>query len=431
MIAAVSSCWALLLGLALLMIGNGLQGSLLGLRATLEAFPTAITGILMSAYYIGALAGSVLVPRMVNRVGHVRVFAALASLASTTILIHAAVIEPATWAAMRLLAGFCFAGLYVVTESWLNDVATNETRGRLLSVYMIVWLGGMTVGQGLLNLADPRGDALFMLVSVLVSLGLIPMMLSATPGPELRAPTPIGLRALYQISPTGMLAFCATGVTQGALTGMGAVYGAAIGLSVAEISLFMALVLIGGMVLQWPIGWLSDRLDRRGVLVATTLLAAAFALAASLAAGRSVGALLAAAFLYGGSMMPMYSLCLAYANDHLRPEQRVSASGTLLLVGGVGAAAGPLLVAAAMDLLGPPGFFWCLATLHLAIGAFVIYRMTRRAGPPRTALRGHLVLPPRATPVASVMYAEASGAAPPTARAAGAAAADGTERAGG
>ena len=250
MMAAVSSTWALLLGMALLMIGNGLQGTLLGVRASLEGFATSTTGILMSGYYVGFLAGSALAPRLVARVGHVRVFGALASLASVAILVHALFVGPATWLAMRLMSGFAYAGLYVVAESWLNEEATNATRGRLLSVYMVVSLGGVALGQALLNLADPSTPDLFVLVSVLVSLGLVPMLLSASRMPAFEAPSAVGVRQLYDATPTGVLGMFITMIAQGAFFGMGAVYASEVGLSVGEISLFMGLALLGGVLLQ-------------------------------------------------------------------------------------------------------------------------------------------------------------------------------------
>jgi MFS family permease len=335
MMAAVSSTWALLLGMALLMIGNGLQGTLLGVRASLEGFATSTTGILMSGYYVGFLAGSALAPRLVARVGHVRVFGALASLASVAILVHALFVGPATWLAMRLMSGFAYAGLYVVAESWLNEEATNATRGRLLSVYMVVSLGGVALGQALLNLADPSTPDLFVLVSVLVSLGLVPMLLSASRMPAFEAPSAVGVRQLYDATPTGVLGMFITMIAQGAFFGMGAVYASEVGLSVGEISLFMGLALLGGVLLQWPIGRLSDTFDRRQVIVTASLLAAVLAFAAALL-GDDVPRLplFALVSLFGGVLLPMYSLCIAYTNDYLRPDQMVDASGTLVLIGG-------------------------------------------------------------------------------------------------
>ncbi len=405
MIAAVSSSWALFLGMALLMIGNGLQGSLLGVRASIEAFPTTVTGLLMSAFYFGFLAGSILAPKMVIRVGHVRVFGALASLASTAILFHALFVNPATWGIMRLVSGVCYAGLYVVAESWLNEQATNETRGQLLSVYMVITFTGMAIGQALLNVGDPSRAGLFMLVSVLVSLAVVPMLLSSTRGPGMEAPSPMGIKEVYQASPSGFVSAFLNGILQGGTFSMGVVYAGLAGLSVPEISLFMIMIFVGGIVFQWPIGRLSDRYDRRRVLVVVTLLAAIIALIANMVAD-SFAALLAASFLFGGMMIPMYSLALAYANDHLKTEQMVAASGTLVLVGGFGAFIGPTLLAASMDLFGTEGFFWALAAVHTIIGLFILFRMTQRPALPAEEQGSYVAMPSRATMVAGEMYGE-------------------------
>ncbi len=408
MLAAVASVWALLLGMALLMIGNGLQGSLLGVRASLEGFPTTVTGLLMSGYYIGFLAGSTLAPKLVARVGHIRVFGALASLASTAILIHALLVLPVPWGLMRLISGFCYAGLYVVAESWLNNQATNQTRGQLLSVYMVVSLGGMGLGQGLLNAADPAGTRLFILVSILVSLAVIPMLLSARPGPPFAALAKVSPGALYRASPLGVVGMFGTVMAHGAFFGMGAVYGHAAGLSVPEISLLIGFWLLGGVVLQWPIGRLSDGLDRRLVLTAVTFAAALLALAAPLVLRRSEPGLLAVVALYGGLALPMYSLLIAHANDVLKPEQMVQASGTLVLIGGIGASLGPVSVGLMMTSIGPDGFFWWLAAIHAAIGLFAVWRMTQRQGLPVAGQSPYVAMPPRATPAASALYAEAA-----------------------
>jgi MFS family permease len=406
MMAAVRSCWALLLGIALMMLGNGLQGSLLGIRASLEGFPTTVTGILMSGYFAGFLVGSVLTPKMVARVGHVRVFAALASLASSAILIHVVWINPTSWTAIRLISGFCYAGLYVVCESWLNDQATNQTRGQLLSVYMVVMLGGAAAGQGLLNVADPAGPNLFILVSVLVSLSLIPMLLSTGRTPLFEAPRPVGIRQLYRVSPTGVVGYFGTMMANGAYFGMGAVYGREIGLSVRDISVFVSLIMLGGMFLQWPLGRLSDAWDRRRVLTGVTFAAALFALLASAAAEHSLLGLFVLTALFGGTTLPLYSLCIAYTNDYLDRDQIVQASGTLVLIGGIGAVFGPITAALAMQSFGPPGFFWWMATIHAAIGLFALYRMTRRAAMPLAEQGSYVAVAPRVSPVASALYAE-------------------------
>ncbi len=396
----VSATWPLFLGIALIMLANGLQGTLLGLRASLEAFPTTVTGLVMSAYYVGFLAGSRLSTKVVTQVGHVRTFAALASLASVSVLLHSVFVDPASWAVMRLLTGFSYAGLYVVAESWLNDRATNETRGQLLSIYMVVMYAGLASGQFMLNLADPAGYDLFILSSVMVSLALIPMLVTVGAAPEISTPSPVGVRELFRISPLGVVGSVATGMTNGGFFGMGAVYAAAVGLSVGEISFFMAATVIGGIALQWPIGKLSDMIDRRIVLAGVTIAAAACALAAILFGAVSTPVLLACAAAYGAASFPMYSLSIAHTNDRLEMDQIVPASGTLVLLGGIGAILGPVSASGAMAVTGPEGFFWYLLAGHAALGAFALYRMTRRPAIPLDEQGPSVPLGPRPSPIA-------------------------------
>ncbi len=406
MYSALMAAWALLLGMAFIMLGNGLQGTLLGLRATLEGFPTTVTGFVMSGYFIGFLAGSTITPRIVERVGHIRVFAALASLASASALVHAVFVDPWTWGAMRIVTGFSYAGLYVVAESWLNDRATNETRGQILSIYMVVTYGGMTAGQFLLNVGDPSGFDLFVLISVMVSLALVPISLTAAPAPVFDAPSPVGLRQLYVISPLGMVGGLATGLANGTIFGMGAVYGKVAGLSNAEISLFMGLMLLGGMLLQWPVGRISDLLDRRKVIVGVTSLAALFAATAGLVPDLPLWWLLGLTFLFGGMTLPMYSLCGAHLNDYLDPKQMVAASSAFVLVNGLGAILGPTSGSIAMQLAGPEGFFLWLALVHCFIALFALWRMTRRAAMPLKDQGAFVSMPPRGSPVAVTLNPE-------------------------
>lgn len=410
MLAVVGSAWALFLGLAFIMLGNGLQHTLLGVRAELEGFPTAVTGLVMTGYSAGFLAGSLVVPRLVGRVGHIRVFAALASLASTAVLVHAVFVEPVIWTAMRVLTGFCYAGLYVVAESWLNDQATNRTRGQLLSIYMVVMLSGVAGGQFLLNLADPLRFGLFILASVLVSLALVPILLTANPAPEFRAPTPVSIAALYRVSPLGVVGMLFTGMGNAALIGMGAVYAKSSGFSVVQISIFMAAATIGGVVLQWPIGRLSDRFDRRRVLTAVAFAAAAAAVAGGVVSDLPAGVapawlIFAVIAVFGGMNLPLYSLAIAHTNDFLDPRQMVAASGGLVLVAGTGAIFGSMAVAGGMAFAGPAGYFWTLAVIHGAIGVFALYRMGVRAARP-VEDQGPFVAVPRASPVVAALAPE-------------------------
>lgn len=373
---------SLLFGFGILMLGDGLQSTLLGVRASLEGFPTAVTGLIMSTFYLGFLGGALFAPRVVERVGHIRVFGALASVASASVLIHGIFVTPLAWSLLRLLSGFCLAGLYVVAESWLNDRATNTTRGQLLSTYMVVSYVGYAGGQLLLNAADPDGLELFILTSVLISVALVPLLLSAGPAPKFSEQARLSLRKLYLISPLGVVGALVTGMASSALFGIGPVYAESSGLSVSQISFFMTAILLGCIFLQWPIGVLSDKLDRRRVIAVVAFLAAAAAVAAVPVSEMSTWTLLALMAVFGGLSIPLYSLCIAHANDYLEPDQMVAASSGLVLASGVGAVLGPITASIAMSVVGPLGFFWWLAVVHAAIGLFVVYRMAKRRAKP-------------------------------------------------
>lgn len=372
---AAGSVWALLLGMGLLLLGNGLQGSLLGVRAAEESFGSTVTGIVMSGYFVGFLIGSQIAPRTIRRVGHLRVFAAVASLASIAILVQSLFVTPAVWALMRILTGYCLASAYIVTESWLNDRVTNEHRGGLLSVYMIVSYFGMGGGQLLLNTGDPAAHDLFILVSVLISFAAIPILFSLTPQPVQDAPERLGARALYAISPLGIFGSFATGILQGAVFGMGAVYGHTAGLSVGQIAVFMFVLIAGPALAQWPLGKLSDRMDRRRVITGLAAFGAVASLIAVVATGFWPRTLIYIAAGIGVGPMLLYSLCIAYTNDHLRTEQMVAASSTLILVFGVGATLGPSTAGVLMDAFGATGFLWLLGGVQTAVVAFALYRM--------------------------------------------------------
>lgn len=381
MLAVVATTWALLLGMAFIMTGNGLLVTLLGVRATAEHFPTVVTGVVQTCYYVGFLAGSLLAPKAVQRVGHVRVFAALAALVATASLLHALFVTPTVWGLMRMVAGFSYAGLYVVAESWLNDRSTNETRGQLLSVYMVIQFGGLMLGQLLLNAAAPAGFELFSLVAILLTLAIPTMLLSANSAPSFEAPAQMGLTQLFRISPLGVLGCFGVGIAHSAFFGMGAVYGRDSGLTLFEVSVFMAIAILGAVAAQWPVGRLSDRMDRRIVIVGATFVAGAAALVAALLPAGSPVAVLVLVCLFGAASLPLYSLVIAHTNDLLKPEEMVAASSALVLVFGIGAVAGPALAGAVMSAVGSAGFFWYLAAAQAAIGVIALYRMARRAAP--------------------------------------------------
>jgi MFS family permease len=399
------SSWALLLGLLLLMLGNGLQGSLLGVRGAYEGFDATTMAWVMSAYFLGFLGGSRLAPTLIQRVGHVRVFAALGSLVSAAFILYPVVPNPLFWSLMRLMVGFCFAGIYVVCESWLNTAATNETRGQALSLYLLVQMVGIISAQGLLNIADPGGYPLFVIMSVLVSISFAPILLSVAPAPSFDTIQPMSLRELFHVSPLGVVGTFLMGGGFAAILGMSAVFGAMHGLSVAQISIFVASIYVGGMLLQYPFGYLSDRMDRRLLIVIITVVGPVMILALTPFID-SYTVLLVLGFLIGGIINPLYSLIVAYTNDFLEPEQMAAASSGLLYSHGFGAVGAPLLLGWVMDRGGSGSYFAFIAGNLLLIAAYGIWRMTRRASVPVDEQSDFPMLTPQTTPMAAMVFAE-------------------------
>lgn len=395
------SSWALLLGIMLLMVGNGIQGTLLGVRGGIEGFSTLTMSMVMSAYFAGFLIGSRAAPWMIQRVGHVRVFAALASFISAGLILFPVVAHPAVWIALRLLIGLCFCGVYVVAESWLNNAADNENRGKALSLYLVVQMIGIVSAQGLLAAGDPSGFILFIIPSVLVSISFAPILLSISPAPPFETTKPMSIWQVYRVSPLGFVGIFLMGGVYSGLFGMASVFGYAAGLTVQQISIFVAAIYVGGLLLQFPIGSLSDRMDRRSLIV----LAAAIGAVASLvlAAGMWQGDLVllsVGSFVIGGMANPLYALLLAYTNDYLESDDMAAASGQMLFVNGVGAVLGPLVTGWMMAQVGPGGFFYFLTICLAALALYGLYRMTQRASPAVSATGVYAPILPSATPVA-------------------------------
>nr|WP_256474217.1 MFS transporter [Lutimaribacter sp. EGI FJ00013] len=366
--------------MALLMLGNGLQGSLLGVRGEAAGFSTLELSFVMSAYFVGFLGGSRLTPELIRRVGHVRVFAALASFVSAVLILYPAFQHPYLWVAGRVAIGFCFSGVYVTAESWLNNSVNNDQRGQALSLYMIVQMVGIVAAQGVLNLPDSSGYLLFIVASVLVSVSFAPILLSISPTPAFEATKPMTLKQLLTVSPLGFVGMFLLGGVFSAQFGMAAVFGAEAGLSLAQISLFIATFYIGATIVQYPLGWVSDRMDRRVLILGSSAAGGAAAILA-FSAGQNYNILLLSAFLIGGLSNPLYSLLLAYTNDFLEFEDMAAASGGMVFVNGVGAISGPLITGWLMNVMGPYGFFIIIAVLMFALAGYAGYRMTQRAAP--------------------------------------------------
>ncbi|WP_299669906.1 MFS transporter [uncultured Ruegeria sp.] len=383
MLQVLSSAWALLLGMGLLMVGNGLQGTLLGVRGEIEGFSTLEMSFVMSAYFLGFLGGSRLAPEMIRRVGHVRVFAALASFISAVMIMYPMLTDPIAWSLGRVIIGFCFSGVYVTAESWLNNAANNENRGQALSLYMIVQMTGVVSAQALLLVGDPAGYETFVIASILVSISFGPILLSISPTPAFDTTKPMTLRKLMETSPLGCVGMFLLGGIFSAQFGMSAVYGAQVGLSLVEISTFVAAFYIGAVVLQYPLGWMSDRMDRRLLIMSVAAVGGVGALI-GIVLGVTFTMLLVSAFIIGGMTSPLYSLLIAYTNDYLEYDDMSAASGGLVFINGLGAIAGPIITGWLMGsgVIGPWGFFLFIAVLMFIMALYAAYRMTQRVYAP-------------------------------------------------
>lgn len=394
---AVSASWPIFASIALLMFGNGLQGTLLGVRATQEGFGALVTGSVMAGYYAGFIASSFGTPLLIRRIGHVRCYAAFAAAASVAVLIHGLVVEPLAWGAMRVVTGYCLAGIYIVSESWLNGRSENVSRGSVIALYNMVLLLSVAGGQLVVALGDPGSPGLFIVASILVSLAVLPMVLSVRPGPEADTPERFGLRELLAASPLGFVVAIGAGLVYGAYGGMGAAYATGAGLSTLEVALFMTAMTVAGGLAQWPLGRLSDWLPRRLVILGTTGAAALAALYASGVPAADTQAHIAAAAAFGALALPLYSLGNAVTNDRVPQSQRVAAGATLVLLYGSGSVAGPLVASLAIELFGDSGFFLCLAGICGALAACTLLRLAAGGGQPAEAQEAGASAAPRSS----------------------------------
>jgi MFS family permease len=377
MFQVLTGSWALFLGMFLLMVGNGLQGTLLGLRGEMEGFSTLALSFVMSAYFLGFLFSSRFTPELIRRVGHVRVFAAMGSMISAVLILYPTLVDPIAWTIGRVIMGFCFCGVYITAESWLNDASSNANRGKALSLYMIVQMAGIVFAQYIVSLGDVSGYVIFIIPSVLVSLAFAPVLLSARPMPAFSATKPMQIKALIQTSPLGCAGMFLLGGVFAAQFGMSAVYGSRVGLSVGEISFFISAIYVAALVLQYPIGWLSDRMDRRRLIIWIALLGGFGSLIAFIVPGSFLLIIISGAIV-GGTSNPLYALLIAYTNDYLEKEDMAAASGGLLFINGLGAIMGPLIVGLMMDVIGDNGFWLFTAVLMLGVGLFGMVRAAQR-----------------------------------------------------
>jgi MFS family permease len=379
LLVTIRSVFSLLLSYGLLLLANGLFGTLLGVRSQIEGFATELVGVIMASYFLGMLVGALRAVQVVASVGHIRAFAAFASIMSVAALLHVMWLNPLGWCVLRFASGFCMAGMIMVTESWLNERATNKTRGQILALYMITNYFAAGCGQFLLTIADPGKFQLFSVASITFSLALVPVLLTRASAPTPSSPAPLRFRELWRTSPLGLTgAFCA-GLVNASFYGLGPIFAQGIGLGIAAISTFMASGIFGGLALQFPVGHLSDRIDRRTILTGVAFATSIACLAIVLTTRLAHGWLYLAVAVYGGLSFTVYSLSAAHTNDFTSPQDRVQTASGLLTAYGCGAFLGPAVAAALMGQAGPEALFLMSAGVSAFLGTFALYRMRRRA----------------------------------------------------
>jgi len=396
----LSSLAALLLGAGIMMAGNSLLGIVLPLKMDAAGFSTEMVGLVMAAYFGGLLAGSIYGKRLIGEVGHIRAFAGFAAIIAAVTLAYPMVFNAVSWAILRFVGGFCIAGLFAAMESWLNERSDNAIRGQVLSIYMAVNYMAIMAGQLMINLWDVGAVDGFIMAALLTSLSLVPVVLTRVQAPSLEDIEPLAFRALYRASPLAVVGSGIAGMVMGSYYAMGAVFADSQGFEVFEVSLFMSSVILGGMVLQWPIGRVSDRFDRRTVLLCV-LCVAALACAGGVAATVArvpLPVFLGLGVVMGGAMTTIYPICVAQAFDYLPRSRYVAASSGLMLAYALGATAGPVTSAFAMGALGPVALFGFIGTVAALFAAFVVYRMAARRPLP-AAEQEPVVSMPRMSPV--------------------------------
>jgi MFS family permease len=401
MLAALASVRSLLIAIFVLMAGAGFLSTLLSLRLEAAGVGTLIIGAVATCYFVGLVIGALRAGALVRRVGHIRTFAAFVTLLSASTLAYALVQSAALWALLRLIDGLCVAGVFVCLESWLNDRAEADTRGGILAAYMVALYGGQALGQLLLNAGGGLPAVPFQIASILISLAIVPLCLTRSPQPAPPLPSTFSIRTLARVSPLGAVGATATGLMLGAFYGLAAVHVRRLGLDLSQTANFMMLVILGGVALQWPLGRLSDRYDRRRMIVLSFAATTVVALALTLMTHAGI-LLLVLGTLFGGLSFALYPLCVAHCNDRLLASDRVAASGRLVLLYSAGAAVGPLGAAWAVTWLGTIGLFLFIALCAGSVLVFGLWRQTTSAPVPAPDQQGFQILP-RTTPVMTLL----------------------------
>ncbi len=404
MVSSAYPVRALLMAIFVLMAGSGFLSTLIAVRLESAGASAGLIGLVATSYFGGLMLGSLRVERVIGRIGHIRAFAAFVTIYSASSLTYAILDFPFVWTGLRFIDGFAMAGVFVCLESWLNQQATAKTRSGMLAAYMIALYCGQAAGQFLLNLGEDAPDLPFMLSAVLLSIALLPVLLTRMEQPRIEAVKAFSIKRLYGVSPLGIVGTLTTGAMLGAFYALGAVYIQRIGLGLSQVALFTSCVIAGGVALQYPLGLLSDRFDRRRVIIACFLAATATCLPFALMEVPA-GLLIALGALFGGFAFALYPLCVAHANDHLEEDERIGASSGLVLTYSAGAVAGPLIGSAGMGAFGPSGLFTVIGVLALGGGCFGIWRSFASAAVPASEQQSFQSLP-RTTTMAAVLEAE-------------------------
>ncbi|MBF9029451.1 MFS transporter [Rhodobacterales bacterium HKCCE3408] len=379
MIRSLLPLGALFLGSAFLLFAGGVNGLILPIRGEIEGFTATELGFLGTGWAIGYVAGCLRMPAVVARVGHIRAFGAMCALAAITVLISLLILTPWVWIPLRAVSGFCFAGAAMIVESWLSERADSNTRGRIFGVYTMVNLAASTMGQLALTLGDPSGYLFFVLAAIIYCLALLPTAISATQTPQALTTVKLDLRALWRNSPIAVFAVLMVGISNGAFGAMSAVYAARVGLTLQEVALFASVPVLAGAVAQMPVGFLSDRFDRRLVLIGTALVGLVADLLFLFAGVVSPGLNLAIVAIFGTAVFSMYPLIVAHANDHAAPGTGIQVSGGLLLTFGAGSIVGPTVAGVLMTGPHPQYLFAVTAAAHGLLILFAIVRLRARA----------------------------------------------------
>lgn len=399
MVRAALPITALFLSLVLLTSGNTMLGTLLAVRLELEGFRAALSGLILAFYAIGFVLGTMYGIRIIQRVGHIRAFAVFGAVTSAVILVHPMFVSTDLWLVLRLIIGFCIAGLMLITESWVNTIATAQTRGTLLAIYLLLFYLAAASGQFLIAAGDPATHLLFSVAAILVSLSLIPVLLTRTVAPEIHESERLGVRELYETAPLGIIGGFVSGATMSAFNTMGPIYATRVGLEITQLSLFMGIGVLSAMLFQWPVGFISDRFMRSRVVFALALAGIGAALLATVAGRTSNVALFLTGGIYVGIVASLYPVCLALTHDQMPHNKIVPANATLLLCFGLGTIAGPIGSAVLMTVTGPEGLFVFAAIALVALAARAAYYLRHQPQVPVTEQEHCVAVAPVSTPV--------------------------------